>query len=198
MARGGWRYVKAPPKTKVGEVGYWSDTKKTEVMAVYSATKSTALTSQQCNIPVKTIESWKRQDWWKERLAEIQAQDYEKLDSKLTNVIDKALDAVMDRLVDGEYQYDIITKKIKRVPAKLRDVNATLNQIIDKRQLIRKLPTKIVEQQSTATQLAKLAQQFSEFVTGKVAIEKFDDLVDQTIEEETVIQNEDGTYTIKE
>lgn len=198
MARGGWKYVKAPPKTKVGEIGWWSQQKKDEALAVFTATKSNTLTAQQINVPVATIINWRRQDWWKERLAEIQSQDYEKLDGKLSNVIDKALDAVMDRLENGEYQYDIITKKIKRVPAKLRDVNATLNQIIDKRQLIRKLPTKIVEQQSTATQLAKLAQQFTEFVSGKVAVEKFTDLVDQVIEGETVVQNADGTYSVKE
>jgi len=198
MARGGWRYVKAPPKTKMGEIGYWSQQKKDEVLTTWLATKSPTLTSQQCNIPIQTIETWKRQDWWKDRVAEIQTQDYEKLDSKLSNVIDKALDAVMDRLEGGEYQYDIITKKIKRVPAKLRDVNTTLNQIIDKRQLIRKMPTKIVEQQSTANQLKKLAEQFTQFVSGKVAVESFNNLVDQTIDGETVIQNEDGTYVVKE
>lgn len=60
------------------------------------------------------------------------------------------------------------------------------------------MPTKIVEQQSTANQLKKLAEQFTQFVSGKVAVESFNNLVDQTIEGETVIQNEDGTYVVKE
>ena len=112
MARGGWKYVKAPPKTKVGEIGWWSQQKKDEALAVYTATKSPTLTAQQINVPVATIINWRRQDWWKERLAEIQSQDYEKLDGKLSNVIDKALDAVMDRLENGEYQYDISPRRL--------------------------------------------------------------------------------------
>jgi len=198
MARGGWRYVKAPGKNSVAETGQWSQKKKDEVFAVYLATRSISLSAAQCNVPIKTVETWRRSTWWKEKLVEYQNIDYEKLDNKLTKVIDKALDEVMDRLNSGEYQYDLITKKIIRIPAKLRDVNSALNQIIDKRQLIRKLPTKIVEQQSTAAQLANLAKQFTEFVSGKVATEKFDDLLDVVIEEETVTKNDDGTYTVKE
>jgi hypothetical protein len=84
------------------------------------------------------------------------------------------------------------------VPAKLRDLNVAFNSLIDKRQLIRKQPTKIIEQQTTATQLQNLADQFAQFVTGKTKQEKFNDLVEDVIEGETVVQNEDGTWEVKE
>ena len=88
--------------------------------------------------------------------------------------------------------YDQRTGKIKRMPAKMRDLNNAFNTILDKRQLIRKQPTKIVEQTSTATQLQQLADSFAKFVQKKV-----DDLPDMHyIEGETVIQQADGTYAI--
>jgi hypothetical protein len=62
--------------------------------------------------------------------------------------------------------------------------------------LIRKLPTKITEQQSTAAQLQNLADQFQQFVTGKLKEEGVDKLVDRVIEGETVVQGEDGTWEV--
>jgi hypothetical protein len=50
------------------------------------------------------------------------------------------------------------------MPAKLRDVNHAFNSLVDKRQLIRKLPTKIVESSQTEQKLKQLAVQFAEFV----------------------------------
>ena len=63
--------------------------------------------------------------------------------------------------------------------------------------LIRKQPTKIVHQDTTANQLKNLAEEFAKFVTG---IEKKDKLEDVSIlvEGEDVVQNEDGTYVLKE
>lgn len=106
--------------------------------------------------------------WWKDKIQEIQKDDYDRIDTRLTKAIDKTLDEVMDRLNNGEYMFDVRTGKVKRIPAKLRDINTTFTQLLDKRQLIRKQPTKIVEQQSTAAQLQNLAEQFTKFVTGKL------------------------------
>ena len=67
---------------------------------------------------------------------------------------------------------------------------------MDKRQLIRKQPTKIVEQQSTAAQLANLANQFAAFVSGKKPTDNLKDVTLEFIEGETVEQDEDGTYRV--
>lgn len=195
---GQWRYIKAPKKDHRDGIGAWSDKKKNEAIAIYIATGSPSLTAQQANIPLDTIEGWQRQDWWRTRITEIQNTDYDKLDSKLSKTIDAALDQLMDRIKDGEYMFDVRTGKVKRIPAKLRDINSALTSVIDKRQLIRKLPTKIVEQQTTATQLKNLAEQFTKFVTGQSQKETFNTLVHEVIEGETVEQDVDGTYIIKE
>ena len=64
----------------------------------------------------------------------------------------------MDRLENGDHIYDQKTGRIRRAPVKLRELNATFNTLLDKRQLLRNKPTKIVEQQNTATQLAESRQ----------------------------------------
>ena len=197
---GSWRYVSAPRKTSVSQTdrGWWSEKKKLEALGIYMATGSVTMAANQSNVPFETVKSWARSDWWKDKVKEIQNEEYDKLDSKLSKALDKALDQVMDRIENGEYMYDPKTGKTKIMPAKLRDLNNAFNSLMDKRQLIRKQPTKIVEQTTTAAQLQDVAKQFAEFVTGKVKQEKFNDLVDNVIEGETVEQNEDGTYVIKE
>ena len=197
---GSWRYVSAPKKTSVSQTdrGWWSEKKKLEALGIYMATGSVTMAANQSNVPFETVKSWARSDWWKDKVKEIQNEEYDKLDSKLSKVLDKALDQVMDRIENGEYMYDPKTGKTKIMPAKLRDLNTAFNSLMDKRQLIRRQPTKIVEQTTTAAQLQDVAKQFAEFVTGKVKQEKFNDLVDNVIEGETVEQNEDGTYVIKE
>lgn len=197
---GSWRYVSAPRKTSVSQTdrGWWSEKKKLEALGIYMATGSITMAANQSNVPFETVKSWSRSDWWKDKVKEIQNEEYDKLDSKLSKALDKALDQVMDRIENGEYMYDPKTGKTKIMPAKLRDLNTAFNSLMDKRQLIRKQPTKIVEQTTTAAQLQDVAKKFAEFVTGKVKQEKFNDLVDNVIEGETVEQNEDGTYVIKE
>jgi len=195
---GSWRYVKAPRKNTPGVPGLWSDKKKNEAIAVFLATGSVTLTSEQINVPIHTINKWKASPWWKDKIQEIQKDDYDRIDTRLTKAIDKTLDEVMDRLNNGEYMFDVRTGKVKRIPAKLRDINTTFTQLLDKRQLIRKQPTKIVEQQSTAAQLQNLAEQFTKFVTGKLNEERVDELVKDCIEGENVVQLTDGSWGIKD
>jgi len=64
------------------------------------------------------------------------------------------------------------------------------------RQLVRKQPTKIVEQQTTAAQLANLANQFAAFVSGKPVQDNLKDVTLEFVEGETVEQDEDGTYRV--
>lgn len=197
---GSWRYVSAPKKTSVSQTdrGWWSEKKKLEALGIYMATGSVTMAANQSNVPFETVKSWARSDWWKDKVKEIQNEEYDKLDSKLSKVLDKALDQVMDRIENGEYMYDPKTGKTKIMPAKLRDLNTAFNSLMDKRQLIRRQPTKIVEQTTTASALTQLAEQFSQFVTGKVKEEKFNELVAEVIDGETVEQQEDGTYIVKE
>ena len=102
----------------------------------------------------------------------------------------------MDRIEKGDHIYDPRTGAIRQIPAKLRDVNNAFNSIMSNRQLIRKQPTKIVEQQNTAVQLANLANQFAAFVSGKPVKDNLKEVTLEFIEGETVEQDDDGTYRV--
>ena len=195
---GKYVYVKAPKRNDISQTdrGNWSEKKKNEALAFYVANGSMTETSRAVQVPVSTLNKWKASEWWKEQVAAIRNEEYDKLDVKLSKALDKALDQVMDRIEKGDHIYDPRTGAIRQIPAKLRDVNNAFNSIMDKRQLIRKQPTKIVEQQSTAAQLANLANQFAAFVSGKKPTDNLKDVTLEFIEGETVEQDEDGTYRV--
>lgn len=155
-------------KTKPHQPGWWDDKKKFEAVTTYLATGTLAMTGAIINVPIETLRSWKRTDWWKHYTEELQYEDDLKLDSKLEKIMSKSLDAVMDRIDNGDVMYDPRTGKQVRIPAKLRDVQKVTNDIIDKRQLIRKtakthIHEKQKSEQVTADHLVQLAQAFAQF-----------------------------------
>ena len=190
---GKYVYVKEN-KTKAFEPGHWKESKKIEAVTTYLSTGNLSETARLLGVPIRTLESWKISDWWKDCVKKIQADEDQQLDAKTTKIIDKALDNLMDRIENGEYVYDQKTGQLKRAPAKLRDLNTAFNHLLDKRQLLRNKPTKIVEQQTTAVALQNLAEQFKQFTNKQVK-----ELPDREyIEGDTVVQNEDGVYELKE
>jgi len=189
----GWKYIKLK-KTKAHQPGQWGEAKRIEAVTVYMSTGSPTEVSRMLGIPLNTINMWMAQDWWKDMIHKIQSEDDQKLDAKTSKIIDKALEALLDRIENGEHIYDQKTGLIRRAPAKLGDLNKAFTSILDKRQLLRNKPTKIIEQQTTATQLQNLANSFAQFVQKKID----EPPTSHLIEGETVVQNADGTYELKE
>ena len=99
----------------------------------------------------------------------------------MSKVIDKTLEMLMQRVEEGDYQYDQKTGRLVKVPLKARDLERITSGLFDKRQLIRKQPTNIKQSDlNQADRLLKLAEQFAKFTTGKEAPEK---LIDEHIVE---------------
>lgn len=155
-------------KTKAGQPGFWPEKKRIEVATTFKTCGSVPITAGMTGVPIDTINTWKKQPWWKEMLDELSYEDNTKLDAKLEKVMDKALDQVMDRLENGEYMYDPRTGKVKRIPAKLRDVGKVVNDTIDKRSLLKRNGGRTESDKTiTADHLIELAKAFAEFSTGK-------------------------------
>lgn len=160
---GHYVYVRTKKKG-AGTPGMWSDAKKTELITTYLATGSLRMAAGICQIPYQTAKNWKVQPWFKERIAEIQSDESTELDAKLSKIVNKTLDVITDRLETGDYILDSKTGTVKRVPVKMRDAKTVMTDLFDKRQLIRKQPTKITEQQTVDKRLETLAARFEKFV----------------------------------
>ena len=170
MAKGRSVYVKAK-KEFVGDRAHWSEKKKMEAVTTYIATGTLPLTSAATGVPSSTLRVWKRAQWWKEAIGELQYEDNIEISAKLSKLLEKSLAAVEDRLDNGEHMYDPRTGKIKRIPPKLRDVYKVTNDIVEKKQQLLKMHVKEelnnnTPQQVTADHLVQLAQAFAAMATG--------------------------------
>lgn len=195
MAKGKQVYVKAK-KTKVGDGNQWSDKKKMEALTTYIATGTLAMTSAITGIPIETMRVWKRSNWWKERLNELQDEDNIQLNVKLQKVLEKSITAVEDRLDNGEFMYDPRTGRTVRIPAKLRDVHKITTDLIDKKQMLLKAAKPANEQsgQLTTDHLAQIAQAFAQFAQGqKPPPEK---VVNEIVEGEYIEILEEAGYDV--
>lgn len=165
-------YVKKK-KTLPHETGHWSGKKHIEVITTYLALGSMEETSRVCNVPTETIKSWRKKDWWAEIVEDIQGGSGQRTDNKMTKIIDKALDLLVERIEEGDYQYDQKTGRMVKIPLKARDLERVAAGLFDKRQLIRKQPTSIRESDlNQKDRLVELAAQFAKFAGIAVKEEK--------------------------
>lgn len=165
---GRWIYKKQVKNKADGTKVQWSDKKKLEAVTTYLATGNQNLTCKLTGVPETTFVHWRKTEWFKDLIAEVRAQEGQKTDSRMTAIIDQALEAINDRLLHGDYILDSKTGEIKRIPPKMKDTAQVLDKIMDKRQLIRKEPTKYNDNVvKLEDQLKKIADQFEIMVRGR-------------------------------
>jgi hypothetical protein len=176
---GHYVYVKEK-KTLPHEPGHWNKKKQLEAITTWLATGNLAETARIINVPERTVKSWRYEtDWWDQIVQEIQSGEGQKLDNKMSKIIDKTLEKLVDRIEEGDFQYDQKTGRMVKVPIKARDLERITSGLFDKRQLIRKQPTNIKQEDlNNADRLLKLAEQFAKF-SGKKLEEK--EIVDEYI-----------------
>jgi transposase-like protein len=147
----------------------WPLEKKIEVVSQYLVLGNMKLVAAMTGVGHGLIREWKGQPWWKEIESEIrQTQNIEK-DTKLSKIVDKSLDAVLDRIENGDFIYDQKTGEVKRKPANLKDLHRVSVDMISKQELLRGNVTERREntQVSIAEQLKMLAMEFAKWSDKK-------------------------------
>lgn len=162
---GKWQYVRKEYK----DGGNHDYNTKVKVVSTYLATGNLALTSRLCEVPLKTITKWKTTSWWVEMINDLQIQ--EKVDSNKTlkRIREKALNVVMDRLENGNCQYDNKTGRVVRVPVNARDAHKIASDFIDKEDLLQDRILQLNKQadKKSSDVLKQMAAAFEAMAKGK-------------------------------
>jgi transposase-like protein len=157
-----------PVQGKVkGKRTHFTDKEKLRAVSTYAVAGNSRRVAEITGIPEGTIRSWKSTDWWHEAMQKIVVEQDDELGTKLTNLVNKAVDEVNDRLENGNYVYNPKLDKLIRKPVDAKELAIVTAISIDKRQLLRGLPTSRTENVSQTDRLTKLQEQFKQFVTAK-------------------------------
>lgn len=151
--------------TKHKPLTRWEDKDKRRALAVYKSLGNLAKTAEVTGIPDRTLEFWTTQDWWKEGLKAIKAEDTAELEEAATTIAKMGGDIVKERLRNGDF---VLTKdgELIRKPVSARDASVITAIAIDKRRVLQEEP--IREQQlDSSERLLKLVEQFARFASAK-------------------------------
>lgn len=150
----------------------WPKEKKIQAVAQWLALGNMKLVEATTGVSHGVLRQWKLQPWWKEYEIEIRATENIELDTGLTKIVKKSLEAVNDRLENGEVFYDQKTGELHRKPVLMKDAAKVANDLLTKRELLRGNATARTEstQIPVEEQLRLLAQEFAR-MTGKGVID---------------------------
>lgn len=144
--------------------GMFPDEKKVEAASIYAVTGSVHKASELTGVPLHTIKSWRQTDEFKALLNEVWTENNEKIDARFTAIIEKSLEAIIDRLDNGDHR---LTAKgtVVRVPIGAKELSLVQAINVDKRQLLRGLPTSRTDAADQGTgkavdRLERLAETF--------------------------------------
>lgn len=122
------------------EKGIYPDNMKVEAATIYAASGSLQTASDMSKVPLPKLREWRKTDWFQNLLREVWTENNEKIDAKFTAIIEKSLTNLEDRLEHGDFHVLKDGNLIRR-PVSAKDLSLVSAINVDKRQLLRGLPT---------------------------------------------------------
>lgn len=154
-------------KKKPGSLEHWSDSQRIQLVTTWLATGNLALSAATLQIPEVTARRWKAQAWWKQMVEDIRNEENLQLDARLGKVVSKSVDALLDRVENGDFQYDQKTSRLVRKPISARDAAKVTTDMIDRRELLQGKKEKPVDNtRKVEERLAQLAAQFIKYASA--------------------------------
>lgn len=114
-----------------------------EAVRRFAACGSLARVAEELSVPIYELKKLSRTEIWGRELAELQRAEAAQLNVTLTRLFDATLSGLSDRLENGDIQ--VIGGITKRVPLSANTLARVAEVVFDKRQLVRQLPTSIIE-----------------------------------------------------
>lgn len=163
------------------ERGRYTWEKKYATVAVYLKCGALRETEKATGVPAVTIENWRKSSWWSDLVHEIKNAQHAEKDNKLTQIINKALGVVEDRLDNGELILNNKTGELVRKPVNIRDATRAASELIQRQQTINKtIALDEVQKQTVDETLKFLAQEFAKMVNkkpGTITLEETEDAI---------------------
>lgn len=178
--------------------------KRIEVATKWLALGNMRLVSELTGVSYQLCRLWKQEPWWEEMIAEIKASKTRQLDDKLSRIVDKSLDAISDRIENGDVIFNQKTGTIQRKDVSLRDATKVATDLLTRQAIIQKQENEAVVHQDAVSikdQLAMLALEFAKFNktnTGPIEDAVIVKEIENAVYEEWKTGLQEGSGTIHE
>ena len=158
---------KRGPGFKFSNPDYYNLEQKTDACTLYCVYGDVEQVSEMTGIPPKFIRLWKDEPWWGEIQKKVFVEQNEKLASRISGVLDKSLDHLVERLDNGDYIWDVRNSKFERKPVDTKVLATLFNNLVHRRQLVRGEPTSITTSLTVEDRLKQLSKEFTKFAAAK-------------------------------
>ena len=162
----------------------YTQNQKIEAVKLWLVVGNLTQTAAALKIPYDTVKQWRYSDWWEKLAVEIKAEGRMEMGAKLKKIAERALDATLDRIENGDWQMSPTGELVRR-PVAAAVVSKIATDAISKAEELEKTP-ETTSLQSVNDRLKALALNFEKF---SKKIHKIDviDVVD--LNEEPVIES---------
>lgn len=162
----------------------YTENQKIEACKLWLVTGNLTHTAAALKIPYDTVKTWRYSDWWEKLAVEIKAEGRMELSARLKKIAEKALEATLDRIENGDWQMSPTGELVRR-PVAAAVVSKIATDAIQKVEELERVP-ETTSLQSVNDRLKALAQNFEKFSQKVRKIEVIDAedsrAPDQTIE----------------
>lgn len=124
-------------KVKHKKHAHWPLEKKIEAVTQFLVLGNMKQVSVLTGVNYDLLKDWKGSPWWSELEKEIRTSQNIELDTKLTKIVEKSIEATLDRVENGDIVVNNKTGEFIRRPAPLRDVHRVAVDTIQRRELLR-------------------------------------------------------------
>ena len=125
-----------------------------EAVRLFALHGSLARVAADLKCPIYALKKLSRTEFWSRELADLQQAQRALTNVKLTEILENSLDALADRVDNGDFMF--VGGQLKRAPLNATTLARVADCVFEKQRLIQELPTSIVGADNK--KLATLAQ----------------------------------------
>ena len=159
-----WKNV---PKRVKGP-GTWDEKKRLELVQSFILLGNLRQAAALNAVPEITARKWKATAWWKETEDELRRGSKLQLSSKLTELVNKSLVVIADRLETGDFVFNPRTGQFIRKPVSAEHANKIATQLIDRTLAVEKAakPERVTDE-GLESRLQKLRDEIKKFAKAR-------------------------------
>lgn len=139
----------------------YTENQKLEAVKLWLVVGNLHQTAAALKIPYDTVKTWRYSDWWEKLAVEIKSEGRMELSARLKKIAEKALEATLDRIENGDWQMSPTGELVRR-PVAAAVVSKIATDAIQKVEELERVP-ETTSLQSVNDRLKSLAQNFESF-----------------------------------